>query len=492
MRSYISASKSISNNSKHISKYINSKHSSNKHSSSNSNSSSNSKKDNLLQLLVNIGTICLIIIIIVIIYKYFIVTDYQRLRTEGFVDLPNTNTINTNTTSTNTIYEQSINSLYGSNTRLKCGMLPNIYNQYNVCRFNNESFIPYKFPIHMIKLVDSSILAVFNDGRLYSKVNITSNLWSGPITNSLPQDIIPLRMITLSTDLVTLLGVGFDNILYIKKPDTNGNINLTIPWKQVPNNSEIIYVLFDNQTNFLLSIDINGNLFTKKSFDNTSTNQQLNINLDRPILRLYYDLNGYMLAIDEEFDLFQFTDLNWKISSFNMILGPNSRKIQDLLYDNDGKMYGLIFNPDTFMVQIMKQTSVFYLSGFIEINKQLNNQISSTVSDTTNFVMSDQDIIKCKTGSLREYAELTNINEMNDDDVEYAAQKQGIENLKKLRTFCANRNITTNNINYENYDLLASVDKNKNKISNLKNIVTNLLTYEQDSTQIKEKYPIIA
>ena len=152
-------------------------------------------------------------------------------------------------------------------------------------------------------------------------------------------------------------------------------------------------------------------------------------------------------------------------------------------------MYGLIFNTDTFMVQIMKQTSVFFLSEFIEFNNQRN--IPST-DNITNFVMSDQDIIKCKTGSLREYAELTNMNEMNDDDVEYAAQKQGIENLKKLRTFCANRNITTNNINYENYDLLASVDKNKNKISNLKNIVTNLLTYEQDSTQIKEKYPIIA
>ena len=452
--------------------------------SNNSKIEDNSKKDTLRQSLVNFGTVLLIIIIIVIIYKFFIVTDYQRLRVEGFENSPNINTTNINT-----IYEQSIKKLYEDNIRLVCGMLPNIYNQYNVCRFNNESFIPYKFPIHMIKLVDSSILAVFNDGRLYSKVNITSNLWSGPITNSLPQDIIPLRMITLSTDLVTLLGVGFDNILYIKKPDTNGNINLTIPWKQVPNNSEIIYVLFDNQTNFLLSIDINGNLFTKKSFDNTSTNQQLNINLDRPILRLYYDLNGYMLAIDEEFDLFQFTDLNWKISSFNMILGPNSRKIQDLLYDNDGKMYGLIFNPDTFMVQIMKQTSVFFLSEFIEFNNQRN--IPST-DNITNFVMSDQDIIKCKTGSLREYAELTNMNEMNDDDVEYAAQKQGIENLKKLRTFCANRNITTNNINYENYDLLASVDKNKNKISNLKNIVTNLLTYEQDSTQIKEKYPIIA
>ena len=115
----------------------------------------------------------------------------------------------------------------------------------------------------MIKLLDGSIIAVFNDGRLYKKDNIKSTLWLGPITNSMPQDIIPMRMITLSTDLVTLLGVGFDNILYVKTPDKLGNINLTIPWKQVPNNSSIIFVLFDNQTNYLLSIDVNGKLFTK-------------------------------------------------------------------------------------------------------------------------------------------------------------------------------------------------------------------------------------
>jgi accessory colonization factor AcfC len=45
--------------------------------------------------------------------------------------------------------------------------------------------------------------------------------------------------------------------------------------------------------------------------------------------------------------------------------------------------------------------------------------------------------------------------------------------------------------NYENYDLLSSVDKNNTKIEKLKNIVKNLLAYEPNSSSIKEKYPII-
>ena len=337
----------------------------------------------------------------------------------------------------------------------------------------------------MIKLIDGTILAVFNDGRLYHKENILSTLWAGPITNSMPNDTIPLRMVTLSTDLVTLLGVGFDNILYVKSSDKKGNINLTIPWRQVPNNSSIIYILFDNQTNFLLSIDINGKLFTKNTFDITSKNQELVTKIDRPILRLYYDNYGYMLVVDNNFDLYQFSELNWKNTKINISRGANSSKVQDLLYDNDGKMYGIIFNPEAFMVQIMKQTSMFYLSEFYEIDVK-----TSSNNNNETFVMSDQDIIKCKIGSLYKYLEVANDDD-NDDDPNFAYQKQIIENQKKLREFCANRNIASGDTNYDNYDLLASVDTNNDKIKNLKNIINNLIAYEPDGKNIKEKYPII-
>jgi len=455
----------------------------------NKNNDSKEKKDKILQSLVNFGTVIVFAIIVYLIYKYFIANKYQRLRSEGFINpqtIPTTIPTSNTNISKNTIYETSIKNIYGINTRLVCSMLPNIFNSTNVCKINSEIFVPYNFPVHIIKLNDGKILSVFNDGRLYKKDSIISTLWTGPITNSMPQDVIPMRMITLSKDLVTLLGVGFDNILYIKSPDKSGNLNLTVPWKQVPNNSSIIYVLFDNQTNFLLSIDINGKLFTKNSFDITTNNQELVTKLDRPVLRLYYDLNGYMLAIDNNFDLYQFSDLNWKTTPLNISRGANSSKIQDLLYDNDGKMYGLVFNPDSFMVQIMKQKTIFYLADFISLDNQI------TTENNANFVMSDQDIIKAKIGSIIDYLSIVNVNDSNDDDPNFAYQRQTIENKAKLRDFCANRSILSGDNNSDNYDLLSSVDKNDNKITNLKNIINNLLAYEPDSNNIKQKYPIIS
>jgi len=62
----------------------------------------------------------------------------------------------------------------------------------------------------------------------------------------------------------------------------------------------ILHILFDNKTNYLISIDIDGKLFTKTSHDITGDNQELITLIDRPILRAYYDLNGYMLIIDNK------------------------------------------------------------------------------------------------------------------------------------------------------------------------------------------------
>ena len=448
----------------------------------------NDKKDKLFQSLINIGIIIMFVIIVFLVYKYLIEDNYTKLRVEGFTENFTTtlNNVINNKASSNTIYENSLQNLYGNNVRLMCGVLPTIGNKTNVCAIGNEPFVIYQFPIHIIKLIDGSILAVFNDGRLYQKDSMTSTIWSGPITNSLPNDIIPLRMITLGTDLVTLLGVGYDNVLYIKAPDNSGNLNITEPWVQVPNNSNVIYVLFDKDSNYMISIDIKGKLFTKTSADITTINQELVSKIDRPVLRLYYDLNGYMLVVDNKFDLYQFTELNWKTSAINVSRGANSSKIQDLLYDNDGKMYGLVFNPDGFIIQIMKQTEIFYLSDFFAIDLHL------TSNTTNDFVMSDQDIIKCKIGSIDDYLSMTNADDPTDDDPNFAYQKQIIESQAKLRNFCANRSITSGSNNYDNYDLLASVDNNNDKIKQLKEIINNLISYEPSGSAIKEKYPIIA
>jgi hypothetical protein len=389
-----------------------------------------------------------------------------------------------------TIYEESLNNIYGENKRFFCSLLPTIDPNSNTCRVNNTPYIIYKFPIHMIKLLDDSIVAVFNDGYMYTKNNMNESLWQGPIKNSMPQTNIPLRMITLDTDLMTLLGIGYDNILYKKKPKTDSNgintsINLTGIWRQVPNNANIIYVLFDNVTNFLISIDIYGNLFTKTTIDITSFNKQLTTSIGRPVLRLYYDLNGYMLAIDTNFDLYQFTGLNWKTTPLQLERGANPNKVHDILYDNDGKLYGLIFNNDEFKIKIMKQKTVFYLSEFypLDVNFNKNNE--------NNFLLANKDILKCKIGSLYDFLLALQENDTTDEDTNYAFQKQVIESEANLRQFCSSRNANTNNINYDNYELLGNVETNNDKILKLQNVITNLMAYEPDRANLQDKYPIL-
>jgi len=455
------------------------------------NTKSINKKDKLIQTIVNIGTVILFIFIVVVIYKLFISRNYSNLR-EGFQDKKlNKDRFENTLSNTKTIYETSLETVFGNNKRLLCNMLASMNENTNVCKVDDEPYIIYKFPIHIIKLIDGSILAVFNDGRMYQKDKMSSTMWKGPIVNSMPQGTVPLRMVLLSTDLKTLLGVGYNNILYLKEPkelSEGGGIHLSGEWKQVPNNSNIIYVLYDNNTNFLLSIDTNGKLFTKQSFDITSDNSELTTTLNnKPILRLYYDLNGNMFFIDTKFELYKFKDTNWKTSEIRDRRGVVGDKLQDMIYDNDGKMYGIVFNPETFIAQIMKQTSTFYLSSFKPLHL-----LSNTDKWSTNFVMSDQDIIKCKIGSIYEYIMNTsNHQNNNDDDPNFAYHKEIIDSKNRLSQFCANRGSNTQNINYDNYELLSSVENNSQKIGKLKNVIQNLMVYEPEKDSIEEKYSIL-
>ena len=455
----------------------------------NNNLNTKEKKDKLLQSIVNIGTVILFFGIVVIIYKLFIKKENKINLREGFkVNKDKFDNINTNEDTKNTIYESSLRDIYGENKRLLCSLLPTINENSNVCKVDNEPYIIYKFPIHIIKLNDGSILAVFNDGNMYQKNTMESTLWKGPLKNSMPRGTIPLRMITLSTDLQTLFGVGYDNILYVKKPQFSSNllniIDISAVWQKIPNNTEIIYVIFDNVTNYLISIDIHGKLFTKTSFDITGENQELITSLDRPVLRLYYDLRGYMLIIDNKFDLYKFSDIDWKTSHLQTKRGPNPNKLQDILYDNDGKLYGLVFNSDSYMLQIMKQSAVFYLSEFHPLN------ILNTNKKHTNFIMSNQDILKAKIGSLYDFKNNNNNEKEIDNDPNFAYQKQILNSKKELRQFCANRGSNTQNVNYENYELLSNVEKNEDKIDKLSNVIKNLMAYEPEKEQIKNKYPL--
>jgi hypothetical protein len=442
---------------------------------SSTSTKSNTKKDETLSRLINFGTVILFFGIAILIYMIFFNKPKSISTFEPFENA-------SDIVSTDTVYETALKTLFKDEPRLLCSIIPTVGT--NICTVNGTPYVKYNFPIHMIKLIDGSILAVFNDGRLYKKDDMLNTMWQGPLSNSLPNDSIPLRIITLSPDLNTLLGVGYDNKLYMKTPDNNGNLNLITSWRLVPNNTDIIYVLFDNETGYMISIDINGKLFIKTSKDLTSINEELINRLDRPVLRLYYDMNGYMLAIDGNFDMYQFSELNWTNSPLNLQRGANKSKIQDILYYNDGKMFGLVFNPAKYMLEIMKQDQAFYLGDFSPLDKHIN------LSKSMDFVMSDQDIILSKTGNIKTYLEAMEASDAADNDPNIAYQKQILETRAKLKQFCSNRNTTTSS-NYDNYDLLASVEQNDEKIDKMKNIINNLITYEPDKARIIEKHPII-
>ena len=457
-------------------------------------------KDKTLSTLINYGTVIAFFGIAILIYLSF----FRTKKTNGFENSTTTTTIaettvttatttnNTNNNTNNnttgndngqsTIYDTALKTIFDGNDRMICNILATPTN--NICVINDETYIKYNFPVHMIKLIDGTILAVFNDGRLYQKDNILNTMWKGPLQNSLPNDTIPLRMITLGTDLNTLLGIGYDNQLYIKRPNIDKTINLTTSWAKVPNCSNMIYVLFDNESGKLIGIDTNGKLWIKSTTDITSDFTELMTKLDRPVLRLYYDMNGYMLAIDNKFDMYQFSELNWKQSKLQLQRGANSSKIQDILYDNDGRLYGLVFNRMGFILQIMKQDMAFYLGNFLPLDQHVRT------SDKKDFIMSDQDIIKSKIGNIDNYLKALSETDTNDEDPNVAYQKMILETRADLKQFCSNRNATST-VNYDNYELLSKVEDNDVAITRLKGIIGNLIKYEPDKERLTEKYPII-
>ena len=150
------------------------------------------------------------------------------------------------------------------------------------------------------------------------------------------------------------------------------------------------------------------------------------------------------------------------------------------------------------MVQIMKQVAVFYLSDFNPLDMILAKNSKGSVdtknkntNHSNNFVMSYQDIMKAKIGSINTYL-LNNLsNDATDDDPNFAYQKQIIETKAKLVQFCNDRSSNTNNINYDNYELLADVENNDDKISKLKNVITSLMEYEPERMNIQDKYTVL-
>ena len=299
----------------------------------------------------------------------------------------------------------------------------------SLCMVEGKPMVKYLFPVHMLKMPDTSILAVFNDGRIYMKNDILDNMWKGPIKNSIPFDSVPLRMITISYRDNSLLGIGHDNNLYAKQANSIGGIDINAEWVLVPNNQNIIFCMVDRETKKLICIDVNGSIFIKETIDITSSLAPVSDVLT-PVLKLFYDENGYMLALDTKFNLVQFKTRDWKSSSLNYDKGVNKTRVFDVMYDNDAKFYGLVFVPGAGILEIMKQQQIYFMSDFIPLEFHTESSLH-----TTNFAMNDMNVILYKTGvNMVEDNNDYGTEHSRDEDLNYAYMKSMMDD-KRLREF---------------------------------------------------------
>lgn len=398
-------------------------------------------------------------------------------------------------TYTDTFYETSLKSVFADYPKFICNILP-IANE-NDCKDANDSpFVRTLFPVHIIRMYSGAYLAVFNDGLIYTKDSMSDKFWSGPLKYSMPEDNQPLRMISLMAD-GTLIGVAYNNKLYKKTPSTNKNIKgykqFETQWQLIPKCNNIIYIMYisdpsstatNTSADLLVGINTTG-MLVKKNAANMATDDFTVMTNERfPVLKIFFDKNGFMLGIGADFKLYKKTTGNWSSSAFDLTAGGNPTLVNDVIYDNDGKLYGLVMLPSVNTVELQKQQQTYYLSSFIPLEFMVTASSDSLQSN----IITDLDIIKFKTGA--NVSNLVGIADplLLDNSPDVVSKLLDIENESKLRTFCIDKGYLSKS-EYQNYELLNQIDEQKNKITRLNELLGQLTNQDPDKQIIQELNP---
>lgn len=376
------------------------------------------------------------------------------------------------------VFEVAIIYAYQS-LKVACQVIP-AFGSNQCIVSNNEPIIKYKFPVSLTKLPNGKTAAVFNDGRIYLKDRLIDKLWQGPIKNSFPSRTVPLRMVTLNPEADRLVGVGFDNKVYIKQKDPNAQVSIDTAWIQINGLNDVIYLLYDldEATGKIYYLIINryGKVFRVPVDSPTKPPEPVG-NFQEPVLKLFYDPEGYMMAIDFFMNIRTFDKKDW----INAQLSPRNRRNKaitlDVLYDKDQLLFGLVLMETTGMAEVMKQEDGHFMSPFVplDLNKYVDSNLDMRLTERT--------IIQTKLGITPGQSLLEE--EALDDDVNMAYQRQLLEDKKRLRDFCASRALRTD-VNYKNYDVLKSIDDNATKIEKLNQTIKDLISFDPDQRAIKE------
>jgi hypothetical protein len=443
----------------------------------------------------------IILVIVILVYYFYLVNeskDTNNVMTELFEDVQTGSNISI-TTPTKSIIEDVPNIKE-----------PYIYSEsYNLAKLSpklrmNLSIDPLSrgtdrmlVPIHLITTMDNKYLAVFNDGNLYTKNNlIDDTLWVGPLNNSLygdSQNGIGMRMVMLfplnknQERQVRLLGIGTDNMLYYKEDE-----KITSKWKKSPNTDNLIYLFCDYQEKdvrypLLYGININGNIVCKIE-DNMQPNESIDENdflkikftspsptiySNAKMLKVYWDRNGFMIGIGQDFRLYQKKGIDWKVRPWEIneeIRGKNTganTKVIDMLMDKDAQMVGLVLEDD--MIKIKKQNQPYYLADF----DSLQNIVD------TKTVYTQYQMIKYKTGG--DWDSYFNFEDLDEhlyrtNNLQALYQRSVLKNKQKLKKICKERNsVSVTNTDARNFDLERSLIEKNNKIDILNKELSGLL-----------------
>ena len=376
------------------------------------------------------------------------------------------------------VFEVALVYAYPESPLVACQVIPALGS--NQCRVGEIPIIKYKFPVNLARLPNGKTAAVFNDGRIYLKDKLTDKLWQGPVKNSFPDRTVPLRMITLNPESDRLVGVGYDNRVYIKKKDPNANISIETEWQQITGLADVIYLLYDQdptsgKNNYIL-INRLGRVLSVP-VDNPTTPPRPVGNIQDRVLKLVYDPEGYMMALDLNLNLRTFESKDWKNSQLSQPNRRNKTAVLDVLYDKDQLLFGLVLMTDTGMAEVMKQEDAHFMAPFVplDLNKYVDSALDMRLTERT--------IIQTKLGITPGQGQLEE--EALDDDVNMAYQRQLLEDKKRLRQFCSSRALRSDT-NYKNYDVLRSIDDNATKIEKLTQAIQDLISFDPDQKAIKE------
>jgi hypothetical protein len=357
-----------------------------------------------------------------------------------------------------TIYEKSIinHPVLKNNPELVCNIIPTI-----------DCPNRKKFPVHIIKLINKKYVAVFNDGNLYSSDNYKENIWNGPLTNSMPNRYTPLRMINTTPQGDMLVGVGYDGKCYIKSCETL--LDLNVEWKEMSDITEIlgnnvIYLMyyFDSISKKArkLVINIDGKIMIQTE----SGKFELVDGSYPPLLKIFYDNNGYMLGIDENFNLGSFDEKDWKLSTYSEHSPINTNNyVNDIIYDNDGKFIGITFNETDNILKLEKQIGIGYEYKFYLLDKD------ETVEERLN----DYQIIISKLGMGNLLGLFNDVSTELDNDIELAYQRQLIADTAELRDFCSKRQGIISG-DFVDLELSTQLSVNKEKIEKINSLLNDL------------------